>query len=86
MAEYALAASRSAEKELADLDPMILKRIVPKIESLATLPRPSGCKKLKGEKNRWRLRAGDYRVIYPIDDRARLVDIIAIRHRSEAYE
>ena len=86
MAEYTLSSSRSAEKELAALDPITLKRIVQKIESLAGEPRPSGCKKLKGEKNRWRLRVGDYRVIYSIDDRSRVVDITAIRHRREACQ
>lgn len=64
----------------------MLSRIVPKIESLAAEPRPSGCKKLRGEKSRWRLRVGDYRVIYSIDDRAHVVDVIAIRHRREAYQ
>jgi mRNA interferase RelE/StbE len=63
-----------------------LKRVVPKIESLAVQPRPSGCKKLKGEKERWRLRVGDYRVIYSIDDRTRVVDVVTLRHRREAYE
>lgn len=86
MANYALTTSRSAEKELVALDSTILKRIVQKIETLAGEPRPSGCKKLKGEKNRWRMRVGDYRVIYSIDDRARVVDISAIRHRREAYQ
>ena len=86
MADYTVTASRSAEKELGDLEPTILKRILPKLESLAAQPRPSGCKKLKGEKNRWRLRVGDYRVIYSIDDRARVVDVVAGRHRREAYE
>ena len=86
MAKYALTSSRSAEKELAALDPITLKRIVQKIELLAGEPRPSGCKKLKGEKNRWRLRVGDYRVIYSIDDRTRIVDITTIRHRREAYQ
>lgn len=86
MANYALTTSRSAEKELVALDSTILKRIVQKIETLAGEPRPSGCKKLKGEKNRWRMRVGDYRVIYSIDDQARVVDISAIRHRREAYQ
>ena len=86
MAEYALTSSRSAEKELVALDPITLKRIVEKIELLAGEPRPSGCTKLKGEKNRWRLRVGDYRVIYSVDDRARIVDVVAIRHRREAYQ
>jgi len=86
MAKYALTTSRSAEKELVALDSTILKRIVQKIETLASEPRPPGCKKLKGEKNRWRMRVGDYRVIYSIDDRARGVDIAAVRHRREAYQ
>ena len=86
MAEYALTSSRSVEKELGALDPITLKRIVQKIELLAGEPGPSGCKKLKGEKNRWRLRVGDYRVIYSVDDRARIVDITAVRHRRDAYQ
>jgi mRNA interferase RelE/StbE len=55
------------------------------IERLATNPRPKGCRKLEGADNLWRIRVGDYRVIYSVDDARRIVDIIAIRHRSEAY-
>ena len=62
-----------------------MERLFPKVESLAVQPRPAGCKKLKGEQNLWRIRVGDYRVIYSLDDTHQIVDIIAVRHRSEAY-
>ena len=86
MADYAITFARSARKELESFDAQIVKRIVPKIESLARVPRPAGCRKLKGEKNLWRVRIGDYRVVYAIYDDERRVDIVAVRHRSKAYE
>ena len=48
-------------------------------------PRPKDCKKIQGEENLWRIRIGDYRIIYEIDDEKRSVDINNIRHRKEAY-
>ena len=72
-------------RELERLDATVIARILPKIEVLAEEPRPSGCKKLRGTADRWRIRIGDYRVIYEIDDTERIVDIIAVRHRREAY-
>jgi mRNA interferase RelE/StbE len=86
MADYAITFARSAQKELEDLDAPIVNRIFPKIEALGTDPRPPGCRKLKGEKNLWRIRVGDYRVVYSIDDAERTVDINRVRHRSEAYD
>jgi len=62
------------------------KEIFPTIEDLAREPRPKGCKKLATEKNLWRIRVGDYRVIYAIDDDKEAIDIIAVRHRSKAYQ
>jgi mRNA interferase RelE/StbE len=53
---------------------------------LAANPRPPGCKKLKGGDNEWRIRIGDYRVIYTIDDRSLHVDVTRVRHRSEVYD
>jgi len=85
VAEYAVTFSRTARKELEHLPQQLVERIFPKIEALALLPRPSGCKKLKGAQNLWRIRVGDYRVVYSLDDSRRGVDIIAVRHRSEAY-
>jgi mRNA interferase RelE/StbE len=84
--EYRITFARSARHELEVLDPSVIRRILPKIESLATHPRPHGSCKLTGAKNFWRIRIGDYRVIYSIFDNEGRVDITAVRHRREAYE
>ncbi len=86
MADYSITFARSARKELETLDEKILNRIFPKIEALSKEPRPSGCRKLTGNKQLWRIRVGDYRVVYAIDDDKNLVDIIAVRHRKDVYE
>ena len=86
MAEYRITIKPSASKELDRLPDNVASRAVKKIAALASQPRPSGVKKLKGEPERWRLRIGDWRVIYSIDDRNRVVDVIYVRHRSAAYE
>lgn len=83
---YTIAFTRSARKELEALQAKIINRVFPKIEALAVTPRPVGCRKLEGEENLWRIRIGDYRVIYTIDDAKCTVDITAVRHRSKAYE
>jgi mRNA interferase RelE/StbE len=85
MSEYRVTFARSAEKELAKLRPPTVTRIFRKIEGLADEPRPSGCTKLSGSDALWRVRIGDYRVIYAIDDAGCVVDVIAVRHRREAY-
>jgi mRNA interferase RelE/StbE len=86
MANYAVVFARSARKELEALDGGLVNRIFPKIAALAKEPRPDGCRKLKGEKLLWRIRIGDYRVIYAVDDDKKKVDVITVRHRSKAYE
>ena len=86
MADYTITFARSARKELEVMDTGIVLRIFPKIEALAREPRPAGCRKLQGEQFLWRIRIGDYRVVYAVYDRERLVDIIAVRHRSKAYK
>ena len=63
----------------------MVARIVVRLQQLAITPRPAGCKKLKGGDREWRIRVGDYRVIYMIDDAARAVDVIHIAHRREVY-
>ncbi|KPL11054.1 hypothetical protein AMJ85_04740 [candidate division BRC1 bacterium SM23_51] len=85
MADYSIVFARSASKELEALGDTTLTRVFDRIERLAIDPRPSGIRKLRGSENLWRLRVGDYRVIYAVDDKNRLVDIIAIRHRRDAY-
>ena len=76
----------SAEKELKKLSGQIIARIMPRLEHLAFNPRPSGCKKLRGGDDEWRIRVGDYRTVYTIDDARRQVVVTRIRHRSEVYE
>jgi mRNA interferase RelE/StbE len=83
---YTVAISNSARKEIKGLEQGVVARVIRSIRSLADEPRPSGCRKLVGSQNRWRIRVGDYRVIYTVDDAGRVVEIIAVRHRSKAYE
>jgi mRNA interferase RelE/StbE len=86
VAEYFVELKPSARKELERLPSNIIERIFSRLESLASEPRPAGCKKLKGGKQEWRIRVGDYRVIYVIDDSKLRVSITRIRHRSEVYD
>jgi len=83
---YHLTLTSSAEKELKRLSSQWIARIAPRVESLAANPRPPGCKKLKGGDKEWRIRVGDYRVVYTIDDAKSLVEVTRIRHRREVYE
>jgi mRNA interferase RelE/StbE len=84
---YAILFKESARKELYQLPDKILKKISLAIDLLAENPRPFGVKKLKGKgENLWRLRVGDYRVIYLIDDVVRIVNIRKIGNRREVYD
>ncbi len=64
----------------------MLERVVRKLESLASNPRPAGCQKLKGHKDQWRVRVGDWRVVYIIDDKAKLISVTRVAHRREVYK
>ncbi|MGD0618197.1 MAG: type II toxin-antitoxin system RelE/ParE family toxin [Bryobacteraceae bacterium] len=77
---------QSAQKELDALDDTLFARIDRKILALADNPRPTGCKKLKGYRDQWRIRAGDWRVLYIIDDGAKVVRITRIANRREVYD
>ncbi len=85
MASYHVALTSSAAKELKRLSGQLIARIVPRLENLASNPRPPGCKKLKGGDKEWRVRVGDYRVVYTIDDQKLLVEVTRIRHRRDVY-
>jgi mRNA interferase RelE/StbE len=85
VADYSIVFARSARKELEVLDRPVAIRILKRIEALATDPRPSGVKKLEGSTDLWRIRIGEWRVVYRLLDKERVVDIFAIRHRREAY-
>jgi mRNA interferase RelE/StbE len=85
MPGYKVTFARSARKELQTLPIDVAERVLEKIETLALNARPAGSKKLSGAKDLWRLRVGDYRVVYKIDDNSRIIDIAIIRHRKAVY-
>ena len=82
---YEVYLERAAENDLKRLPITTFHRIIPQIRILAENPRPSGGRKLTGSKNDWRIRVGDYRVLYEIDEKARAVRIMRVRHRREVY-
>ena len=84
MAKYRITIKKSAAKELEALPKKDLQRIIKHIKSLAENPRPSGSKKLSG-KELYRIRQGDYRIVYSIEDKNSLIDIFKIGHRCEIY-
>lgn len=86
MNSYSVDVKPAATKEIEALPDNALSRVIRKVESLAQTPRPAGCKKLKGYKDQWRVRVGDWRVVYIIDDEAKLVSVTRVAHRSEVYK
>jgi mRNA interferase RelE/StbE len=85
VARYHLEIKKSAQKELDALDDALFDRVDRKILSLAENPRPTGCKKLRGFRDQWRLRVGEWRVVYIIDDAIKRVIITRVQHRREVY-
>jgi mRNA interferase RelE/StbE len=83
---YAVELKPSARKELESLPDTVLARVVRKMEALGSDPRPGGCKKLRGYRDQWRIRIGDWRVVYIVDDTAKLVSVTRIAHRREVYD
>jgi len=84
MARYEVYLKRSAAKELGRLPRADLRRVVARIRSLAKEPRPAGSEKLSGQE-RYRIRQGDYRIVYSVQDDERTVWLVKISHRREVY-
>ena len=82
---YEVYIEKTAENDLKRLLTTTFNRIIPHIKDLAENPRPPVCHKLTGSKNDWRIRIGDYRVLYEIDEKTRAVRLMRVRHRREAY-
>ena len=82
---YEVYLERSAENDLKRLPTSTFDRILHQIKTLAENPRPSGCRKITGSNNDWRIRIGDYRVLYEVNDRVKAVRVMRVRHRREAY-
>ena len=82
---YEVLLERRAERDLKKLPGKVFHRIIPRLKALSDNPKPSGCRKITGSKSDWRIRIGDYRVIYEIDERAKTVKVMRVRHRKDAY-
>jgi len=85
MGSYRVELTRSAEKDLRKIDRSRVATIVKELESLVSEPRPSGVKKLVGAEKTYRIRIGDYRVVYEIRDDVMIVLVIRIAHRRDVY-
>ena len=85
MDDHQVVFSRSARKELDLLPIRLAERVLRRIERLSVTPRPRGCRRLSGTEDLCRIRVGDLRVLYAIDDARRLVDVIAVRDRRDVY-
>jgi mRNA interferase RelE/StbE len=82
---YRVFLERAAEKQLKQLSAKLHDRVVAAIQALGKNPRPTGCRKLTGTEDDWRIRVGDYRVVYEIDDARREIRVNRVRHRREVY-
>ena len=84
MAKYKITIKKSAAKELEDIPKKDLRKIIKRIQSLAQNPRPHGSQKLSAQ-SRFRVRQGDYRIVYSVEDKNSIVNIVKIGHRREIY-
>jgi mRNA interferase RelE/StbE len=82
---YRIEVAPSAARQLRKLDPPARRRIQAAVELLATEPRPAGARKLVGGDGEWRVRTGDYRIVYEIHDQVLLVLVVAVGHRRDIY-
>jgi mRNA interferase RelE/StbE len=82
---YVVLTERAAERDLRRLGPQLFRRVVAHLKRLADDPRPAGCRKIVDSDDDWRIRVGDYRVVYEVDDAAHEVRIMRVRHRREVY-
>jgi len=84
--KYTISFKSTASKEISRLPKPVVKRVVKAIDNLAQNPRPDGVKKIKGsDENLYRIRVGDYRILYIIDDVIRVVNVNKVGHRKEIY-
>ena len=85
MAAYTVRVRPKARQALARLDGPVRKAVAQVIDALAEDPRPPGVKPLRGHRPYLRVRSGDYRVIYAVDDAARTVRVVVVGHRRDVY-
>ncbi|MBZ5542644.1 MAG: type II toxin-antitoxin system RelE/ParE family toxin [Acidobacteriia bacterium] len=85
MGPYKIVFKPSVEKDLRGLPKTVVERAVKKIEDMRWEPLPSGCVRLEAAERLFRVRIGDYRVVYEVDGRAKLITIHYVRHRRDVY-
>ncbi len=85
MASYNIVWKQSAEKELKKLNKSAIPKILQVVESLASVPHPAGSRKLHGSEHLFRIRMGDYRVVYSVENRLLIIEIIRVGHRKDVY-
>jgi mRNA interferase RelE/StbE len=85
MDSYTISLASSAERDVRKSDSQVMPRITAAIDALADDPRPRGCRKLAGSIDTYRIRVGEYRVIYNVVDDSREVVVQRVRHRKDAY-
>lgn len=85
MASYKIVLKPSVEKDLRSLPPSAVRQVWDRLGALADAPRPRQSVKLTGTERLYRIRVGDYRIVYGVDDNAKLVTVHYVRHRREVY-
>ena len=85
MASYQIDWKSSARKELRKLPSDMIQKIMAEVESLGENPFPPGCRKLTGSEQTWRIRIGNYRVIYNVLSSILVIEIVRVAHRKDAY-
>ena len=86
MDSYKILWKKSAERDIRGINPPQVPRIIEAVESLAQNPFPPQCHKLRGTEKLYRIRVGDYRVIYQVYTKDKTITVYYIRHRREAYK
>lgn len=82
---YEVLIERAAERDLKKLSHREFSKVIAAIRALAENPRPHGCRKISGSQHDWRIRVGAFRVLYEIDDQAKIVRVMRVRRRPKAY-
>jgi mRNA interferase RelE/StbE len=83
---YRIEISPAAARQLRKIDRRVVSQIAEKIDSLAVEPRPHGCEKLSGYRDMYRVRVGDYRIVYGVEDQLVLVAVLKVGNRAEVYQ
>ena len=83
---YRIIIAKSVQKQIDKLPNSVRDRAIPKLQALSDNPRPAGAVKLKGYENQYRIRVGDYRILYEIDETAIAIKLLQCKHRKDVYK